>query len=67
MRCLYAVLIMIIYWVSEALPLAVTALLPLVLYPMLGIVSGKVIASSYLKVNYRLYFFNKKFSHLHTF
>ena len=33
-------LLMAFWWISEALPLAITALLPLVLYPALGILSS---------------------------
>ncbi|MCB1322626.1 MAG: anion permease, partial [Leptospiraceae bacterium] len=37
-----------VWWIGEAVPLAVTALLPLVLFPLLGISSGKTIASAYI-------------------
>jgi len=40
--------LMIVWWVSEALPLAATALVPLVLFPLLGITSGKEVASVYM-------------------
>ena len=40
--------LMVTWWISEALPLAATALLPLVLFPLLGITSGKEVASSYM-------------------
>lgn len=40
--------LMVIWWISEALPLAATALLPLVLFPLLGITSGKAVASAYM-------------------
>ena len=36
------------YWVTEALPLAVTALLPLVLFPAIGVLSAKETAINYL-------------------
>ena len=39
--------LMAIWWVTEAVPPAVTALLPLVLFPLLDINSTKVVASSY--------------------
>jgi sodium-dependent dicarboxylate transporter 2/3/5 len=39
--------LMAIWWVTEAIPLAVTALVPVVLFPFLGIMDGKVISSAY--------------------
>jgi len=40
--------LMALLWMTEAIPLAVTALLPLVLYPLLGIASSKVVAGKYM-------------------
>lgn len=40
--------LMAIWWVSEALPLAVTSLVPLVLFPALGILNGKAVAQVYM-------------------
>jgi solute carrier family 13 (sodium-dependent dicarboxylate transporter), member 2/3/5 len=39
--------LMAIWWVTEALPLAVTALLPLVLFPVLGILTMRATAAPY--------------------
>jgi di/tricarboxylate transporter len=50
--CAYALGIMATYWVTEALPLAVTALLPFVLFPLLGLLGGKQIAATYISVSY---------------
>lgn len=41
-------LLMSVLWISEAVPLAATALLPLVLFPLLGISSTKTVASQYM-------------------
>uniref|UniRef100_A0A914WR42 Solute carrier family 13 member 3 n=1 Tax=Plectus sambesii TaxID=2011161 RepID=A0A914WR42_9BILA len=46
--CGYVVMLMAIYWMTEAIPLAVTALIPLVLYPAFGILSGSDVATNYL-------------------
>ena len=40
-------LLMAIWWIGEALPLAVTALIPIVLFPTLGIMNGKAVAPTY--------------------
>lgn len=48
-RCAYAILIMAFYWMTEVIPMAVTALLPVVIMPWLGIMSTKDISQNYLK------------------
>lgn len=40
-------LLMAIWWITEAIPLAVTALLPVALFPLFGVVDGKTISSMY--------------------
>ena len=40
--------LMAIWWMTEAIPLFATALLPLVLFPLLGVMSGKETAPSYI-------------------
>jgi len=40
-------LLMAIWWMTEALPISVTALVPLVAFPLLGIISAKSIAPNY--------------------
>jgi len=39
--------LMALYWITEAVPLAVTALLPLALFPVLGILSAEVVSVNY--------------------
>lgn len=39
--------LMAIWWITEAAPLAVTALLPVVLFPLLGITSGEKTSQAY--------------------
>jgi len=45
--CLAIALLMAIWWITEAIPLAVTALLPVALFPLFGVVDGKTISSMY--------------------
>ena len=40
-------LILALFWVTECIPLPVTALLPLVLHPVLGIATPNQVAKSY--------------------
>jgi sodium-dependent dicarboxylate transporter 2/3/5 len=40
-------LLMASWWITEALPLAATSLLPVVLFPVLGVMSGKTVAGLY--------------------
>ncbi len=41
-------LLMAVWWITDAIPLAATALIPMVLYPILGIMTGKAIAPEYV-------------------
>jgi len=46
-RCAYASIWMGIYWITEPIPIAATAFLPLLLFPLFGIVPATVVSSSY--------------------
>lgn len=47
---------MAVYWVTEALPLAVTAFIPVVLFPALGVATAYQTSTNYLKVaKYQFY------------
>ena len=39
--------LMALWWVSEIVPLAITSLLPVVLFPLLGVMNGKDVSSTY--------------------
>ena len=39
--------LMAAWWITEAIPLAVTALLPVALFPLFGVADGKIISSMY--------------------
>ena len=53
-KCGYGLGIMAIYWITEALPLSATALLPLVIFPMLGLISVEEVCSSFIRVSWKL-------------
>ncbi|XP_077015522.1 Na(+)/dicarboxylate cotransporter 3 [Tamandua tetradactyla] len=46
-RCLFVILLMAVYWCTEALPISVTALLPIVLFPFLGILPSHEVCPQY--------------------
>ncbi|WP_159522466.1 SLC13 family permease [Sunxiuqinia indica] len=46
-KALAITVLMAIWWVTEAVPLAVTALLPVILFPILGVMDGKAITTTY--------------------
>uniref|UniRef100_A0A3Q0S0L1 Solute carrier family 13 member 3 n=1 Tax=Amphilophus citrinellus TaxID=61819 RepID=A0A3Q0S0L1_AMPCI len=46
-KCLYVVVLMAVFWCTEALPLAVTAMLPVCLFPTLGILPAKKVCPQY--------------------
>ncbi|XP_021472196.1 solute carrier family 13 member 3 isoform X2 [Oncorhynchus mykiss] len=46
-KCLYVVLLMAVFWCTEALPLAVTAMLPVCLFPTMGIIPSKKVCPQY--------------------
>lgn len=39
MVCAYVLLLMAIYWITAALPLPVTSLIPLIAFPLFGVLS----------------------------
>ncbi|WP_203532551.1 SLC13 family permease [Draconibacterium halophilum] len=45
--CFAIALLMAIWWITEAIPLAATALLPVALFPLFGVVDGKTISAMY--------------------
>ena len=48
-RCGFVILLMSGYWVLEVVPLPVTALLPVVLLPLLGVMDTAAVCQQYLK------------------
>ncbi|RLD50976.1 MAG: SLC13/DASS family transporter, partial [Bacteroidetes bacterium] len=40
--------LMAIWWVTETIPLAVTALIPLVLFPAFGVLDGRAVSEVYM-------------------
>ncbi|XP_040279407.1 solute carrier family 13 member 5 isoform X2 [Bufo bufo] len=46
--CAYSIILMAVYWCTEVIPLSVTALLPVLLFPMFGILESKQVCIQYL-------------------
>ncbi|CAF1431995.1 unnamed protein product [Adineta steineri] len=62
-RCGYVVIILSIYWITEAIPLPVTSLLPLILFPMAGVLTAEVVAPHYFKDIIALFFGSMAFGY----
>uniref|UniRef100_A0A8D3DK97 Solute carrier family 13 member 2 n=1 Tax=Scophthalmus maximus TaxID=52904 RepID=A0A8D3DK97_SCOMX len=48
-KCAFAIILMALFWCTECIPLAVTALLPVILFPMMGIMEASEVCIQYLK------------------
>ncbi|XP_068207431.1 protein I'm not dead yet-like [Palaemon carinicauda] len=48
-RCGYVILVMAIFWMTEVIPLAVTAVIPVFAFPLLGILSTDDVCLVYMK------------------
>uniref|UniRef100_A0A8C3PJL9 Solute carrier family 13 member 1 n=1 Tax=Calidris pygmaea TaxID=425635 RepID=A0A8C3PJL9_9CHAR len=48
-ECAYTLFVVAIFWLTEALPLGVSALLPAFMFPLFGIMQSKEVASAYFK------------------
>jgi len=49
-KCAFVVLLMSFYWMLELLPLAATSVIPVILCPMLGLLSTNDVSMMYMKV-----------------
>ncbi|KAK3609774.1 hypothetical protein CHS0354_022636 [Potamilus streckersoni] len=47
-KCGFTLLLMAVYWATEAFPIAVTALLPVMLFPMTGLMTGTQTSKMYI-------------------
>lgn len=55
-RAGYGVLLMTIYWLTSALPVAVTSLLPIIVFPLMDILSTSEVCSLYVKESNIVFF-----------
>ncbi|NWW34108.1 S13A5 protein, partial [Panurus biarmicus] len=55
-RCAYIIFIMAVYWCTEVIPLAVTSLMPVIFFPLLGVQTSKKVCLQYLNNTNMLFF-----------
>ncbi|NXN84454.1 S13A2 protein, partial [Bombycilla garrulus] len=48
-KCGYVIIVMALYWCTEALPLAVTSLLPMLLFPLMNVMDSSAVSQEYLQ------------------
>lgn len=56
-KCGYVIAVMILYWICECFPIGITSLIPLVLYPIFGIMKSKDVSMIYFSVRFFNFFF----------
>ena len=49
-KCAYVIVLMAILWLTEAIPIPATALLPIFMFPMLQVAEASDISSAYVTV-----------------
>lgn len=54
-RCLYVLLLMGCFWLGELIPIPATALIPVVLFPLLGIMTTAEVSMYYMKSSCMLF------------
>ncbi|KAF7629214.1 hypothetical protein Mgra_00009277 [Meloidogyne graminicola] len=54
--CAFVIFVMGFFWVTETLPLPVTALIPTIAYPLLSIESAEVVSSAYMNDSNMMFF-----------
>ena len=60
LQCAFLILLMAVYWVTECIPLPVTALLPIVLLPLLSIMDTNDVCITYFKESNMMFIGNHK-------
>ncbi|KAI4874973.1 hypothetical protein NFI96_032982 [Prochilodus magdalenae] len=48
-QCAFTLVLMAAFWMTEALPLSITALIPALVFPLFGIMKSSVVATMYFK------------------
>jgi solute carrier family 13 (sodium-dependent dicarboxylate transporter), member 2/3/5 len=46
------ILILVIYWITEAIPIPITSLLPLILFPLVDVLTASEVAPNYFRVRF---------------
>nr|KAI8753365.1 solute carrier family 13 member 5-like [Biomphalaria glabrata] len=54
-KCGYTIAVMAVYWITEALPIGVTSLIPVVVFPLLGVLTAREVSGVYFNDTSMLY------------
>ncbi|XP_046553585.1 solute carrier family 13 member 5-like [Haliotis rubra] len=47
-NCAYVILVMAVFWMTEAVPIAATSLMPIFMFPMMGMLPASTVSATYL-------------------